>query len=130
MIEEAPYDVGQQPNQSELDKGIAMGIQGSKFTNPVEVTDVLRARVNSFDPWMVCLRSGASDAAKSVTYSVFWSGNYGDGKGAQFKSSQYSAFMDDCNAQAYHVYQPPALPKPAVVAQPQASAVGKRKHIR
>jgi hypothetical protein len=131
MIDQAPYDVGQQPNQSELDKGIAIGIQGSKFANPIEVTDVLRARVNSFDPWMVCLRSGTSDAAKLVTYSVFWSGNYGDGKGAQYKSSQNSAFIDDCNAQTYHAYQAPPSPKPAVVPQPQASAdIGKRKHRR
>jgi hypothetical protein len=110
------FEVGQQPDQVELEKGIRGGIKDSHFEKPIEVTDVVRAPAISLNPWMVCIRGAASDEARRLTYSVFYGRNYPIAKDGQYMLSRQSVYNDDCASQSYHSYQEP-LPAPSANSQ-------------
>jgi hypothetical protein len=94
-----------QPNEVQLKAGIVVGITDSHFSKPIEVTNLFRAPPNSIDPWMVCIRSSASDEAKRQTYSVFYGVYVGNGKDGQYTRSRFSSITDNCSAQEYHSHQ-------------------------
>jgi hypothetical protein len=104
MSDTPALEVGPQPDQVQLNVGIASGITDSHFAQPIEVTDLIRAPPNSTEPWMVCIRSTASDQAKRLTYSVFYGINFLGNKGQYVKSRQ-SSDVDNCSTQEYHSYQ-------------------------
>jgi hypothetical protein len=98
----APLDARPQPDEVQLKAGIAVGMADSHFSKPIEITDLFRAPPNSIDPWMVCIRSSASDEAKRQTYSVFYGVYAGNGKDGQYVRSRLSSITDNCAAQEYH----------------------------
>jgi hypothetical protein len=100
-----PLEARPQPNADQVSNGIASGTVESHFAKPVEVTDLLRAPPNSVDPWIVCIRSSASDEARRSTYSVFIGVNPSDGKDGQYTRSRYSSITDNCTAQKYHSHE-------------------------
>ena len=61
--------------------------------------------MNITSPWMVCIRSAQSEETRRITYTAFFKDGY--------TGSRYSAIMDGCAAQAYHIFQPPQAPKAA-----------------
>ena len=100
-----PPEVGQPPDQDMLAAGIRQGINDSHFPKPVEVTGLFRAPPGSADPWMLCIRSAASDEARRMTYSVFYGKNFNTGKDGQYMRSRYSVYADNCASQTYHTVQ-------------------------
>jgi hypothetical protein len=68
---------------------------------PVEYSDPIRAPDISFYPWIVCLRSAATDQSKRQTYSLFFD--------KEFERSRLSAMNESCLTATYH----PLPPKPA-----------------
>ena len=104
-------EVGQQPDQVELERGVGAGIKDSHFEKPIEVTDLVRAPSSSANPWMVCIRGAGSDEARRLTYSVFYGRNYPREKDGQYMLSRYSVYNDGCASQTYHSYrEPPPAP--------------------
>jgi hypothetical protein len=63
----------------------------------VEVSDPIRAHPISSSPWLICLRSGQSEESKRLTYSAFFTDKY--------VSSRYSAIVDHCEEQVYHLFK-------------------------
>ena len=103
------------PDDEKLLAGILKAISNSHFQPPIEVTDPIRAQVNSTPPWMVCIRSAQSEETRRITYTAFFKDAYTD--------SRYSAILDGCAAQAYHLFQPPQPPSP-----PKTNVRPKRAH--
>jgi hypothetical protein len=103
------------PDDEKLLEGIIKATSDSHFQPPIEVTDPIRAQVNSTSPWMVCIRSAQSEETRRITYTAFFKDGY--------KDSRYSAITDGCAAQAYHLFQPPQPPTP-----PKTNARPKRAH--
>jgi hypothetical protein len=103
------------PDGDKLLAGITSAISDSHFQPPIEVTDPISAPVFSTSPWMVCIRSAQSEETRRVTYTAFFKDGY--------TNSRYSAIMDGCAAQAYHLFQPPQPPSP-----PKTNARPKRAH--
>jgi len=66
----------------------------TKLQEPVEVSAPIRAPAISTIPWIICLRSGATEASKRLTYSVFY-------KNDEQKSYRLSAIIEGCDGQSY-----------------------------
>ena len=75
-----------------------MAVADSHFDPPIEATDPIRASPVSSSPWLVCFRSGKSDELRRRTYSAFFTDRY--------VSSRYSAILDGCAGQPYHLFKP------------------------
>jgi len=123
-------DILQPPDPTQLKAGIRHGIQDSKFSKPIEVSDVVRAPPSSVSPWMVCIRSTTSDEAKHVTYSVFYGTDYTNGKDGQYLNSRYSIYIDNCNSQTYHPFDDTAEPLPSPSSSPSPASGPKKHHKR
>jgi hypothetical protein len=120
-------DIGPPPDPTQLKAGIKQGINDSKFSKPIEATDVVGAPPSSVEPWMVCIRGATSDEAKRISYSVFYGHNYSSGKDGQYMRCRYSVPVDNCATQTYHPYNDTEAPLPP--SQPSASgASGPKKH--
>ena len=124
-----PPDTGPQPEQAQLTGGITSGINDSHFAKPIEITDLLNSPSSYEEPWMICLRSGSSDEARRLTYTILYGTNVSNGLTGQFVRSRYSVMADNCEAQTYHPYLAPvvtsALPSPSPTPGP---APGPKKH--
>lgn len=106
------------PDDTQLSAAIATSASEHHFAPPIEVSDVFRAPPSSTPPWMVCVRSGASDEARRLTYSVFF-GKDSAGTPGRYIKSRYSAYVDNCGSQAYHPFVPvPAAPPPPPPSPP------------
>jgi len=66
----------------------------AKLEPPLEISAPMDASAVSSARWIICLRSGASDESKRLTYSVFF-------KDDDYVSSRISAVMEPCAAQAF-----------------------------
>jgi hypothetical protein len=75
-----------------------------KLAKPLEVAGPIAANSISVAPWIICLRSAASEEARKRVYSVFFK----DGK---FSSIRESVFVDHCEAQNFASL--PEAPAPA-----------------
>jgi hypothetical protein len=96
------------PDAQNLVTGIKQGITDSHFKPPIEVTDLLKAPMNSANFWIVCVRSAQSDETKRITYSVFFKDKY--------IQSRYSVYTDGCGGQQFHPFvEPPPIPPPSSV---------------
>jgi hypothetical protein len=72
-------------------KGVAAA---AKLQEPVEVSAPIKAPANSSIPWIICLRSGATEATKRFTYSVLFTNN-------DLKDYRLSAIIEECGVQPY-----------------------------
>jgi hypothetical protein len=75
-----------------------------KLAKPLEVAGPIAANSISIAPWIVCLRSAATEQAQKRVYSVFFK----DGK---LSSVRESAIVDHCEAQNFSPL--PEAPAPA-----------------
>jgi hypothetical protein len=75
-----------------------------KLAKPLEVAGPIAANSNSIAPWIICLRSAATEQAQKLVYSVFFK----DGKLASVRES---AIVDHCEAQNFAPL--PEAPAPA-----------------
>jgi hypothetical protein len=122
---ELPHpEVGPQPGQEQLTKGIVTGITDSNFAKPVEITELLRSPSSYEEQWMICIRSASSAEARRLTYSVLYGTDISSGQTGQYVKSRYSVFADNCDAQTYHSYSgpltlPSASPSPSPTPEPK-----------
>jgi hypothetical protein len=99
------------PDQLSVLKGLKKAVLDAKLAEPIEVSDPVRPNSISSTAWLICLRSGISEESKRVTYSAFFNKEY--------VSSRWSAVVDPCSSQAYHVVkldmskEPETEPTPA-----------------
>jgi hypothetical protein len=66
----------------------------AKLQEPVEVSAPIKAPANSSIPWIICLRSGATEASRRFTYSLFFKNN-------DLKDYRLSAIIEECGVQPY-----------------------------
>src|SRR6266480_3523846 len=85
-----------QPDPAMILRGLKAAAADSRFAQPIELTNPIRANPNSSSPWMICLRSAQSEQTKRVTYSAFFNDAY--------VSSRYSVTIDACASQRYHAF--------------------------
>jgi hypothetical protein len=83
------------PDQLSILKGLKKAAWDAKLAEPIEISDPVRPNSISSAAWLVCLRSGKSEESKRLTYSAFFNKEY--------VSSHWSAIVDQCNSQGYHV---------------------------
>jgi hypothetical protein len=127
-LDEPAPEVGPQPEQEQLTKGITSGINDSHFAKPIEITDLLRSPSSYEEPWMICIRSASPDATRRLTYSLFYGTNFSNGLTGQFVKSRYSVFADNCDAQTYHPYVAPVTPSASPSPSPTPEAKRQRRH--
>jgi hypothetical protein len=105
-------DIQQQPDPAPFlatsADDIRKAADSEKVAAPLEVAGPIAANSISVAPWIVCLRSGATEQSRQRVYSVF----FREGK---VSSIQASAIVDRCEAQHY-------VPLPASAAPVQAVA--------
>ena len=75
-----------------------------KLAKPLEVAEPIAANSISVAPWIICLRSAATEQARKRVYSVFFQ----DGK---LSSVRESVIVDHCEAQNFSPL--PEAPAPA-----------------
>jgi hypothetical protein len=66
----------------------------ARLGEPWEISAPIEANPISAIPWIICLRSGATEESKRQTYSVFFKDN-------DYVSSRLSAIVDHCEAQDF-----------------------------
>ena len=66
----------------------------AKLQEPVEVSAPIKALPNSSHSWIICLRSGATEASKRLTYSVFY-------RGDELKDFRLSVILEGCDGQPF-----------------------------
>jgi hypothetical protein len=67
----------------------------AKMAQPVEVAGPIEANPISSAPWIICLRSGASEQSKRLVYSVFFK------KDGKYDTVRLSVIVDRCEAQTF-----------------------------
>jgi hypothetical protein len=113
------------PDEAQLKAGLAALVADSHFAKPVEVTDIIRAPVSSTQPWMVCVRSAASEEGRRLIYVGFFGKD--KGKYGQYLRSRYAVTAENCESQAYHPYVDPSAAPPA---PPPSPSPAPKKHHR
>jgi hypothetical protein len=88
-----PLDDVPPPDPATALKGLKVAAADAHLADPVEVSDPIRSDPISSSPWLICLRSGKSEASKRLTYSAFFNKDY--------VSSHWSALVDHCGEQTY-----------------------------
>lgn len=66
----------------------------AKLQPPLEISAPIPAPANSSIPWIVCLRSGATEQTKRWAYSVFFKDN-------ELNNFRYSATVERCESQTF-----------------------------
>ncbi len=113
-------DIGKQPDPAPFlatsAEDIRKAADSEKLTAPLEVAGPIAANSISIAPWIVCVRSGASEQSRQRVYSVF----FREGK---VSSIQASAIVDRCEAQNF-------VPLPASTAPVQTAAAKGSRSVR
>ncbi|MFK4381358.1 hypothetical protein ACVWYQ_002512 [Bradyrhizobium sp. USDA 3397] len=71
----------------------------AQLKEPVEFSEPIRAHPISSVPWIICLRSGATELSKRRPYAVLFEGN-------RYVEARLSVIVDRCEGQSFA-----ALPK-------------------
>jgi hypothetical protein len=66
----------------------------AKLAEPLEVAGPIEAHPISSAPWIICLRSGASEQSSRRVYSVFF-------KDSRYDSMRLSVIVDRCEEQTF-----------------------------
>jgi hypothetical protein len=94
IIEEIPQKTDSAPFISTSTPELKKAAEESKISGPLEIAGPIPANPISSAPWIICLRSGASEQSRRLVYSVF----FRDGKRV---SIQLSSIIDRCEAQVF-----------------------------
>ena len=94
IIEDFPQKADSAPLISTSVQDLKKAAAESKISDPLEVAGPIAASPISSAPWIICLRSGASEQSRRLVYSVFFK----DGKRV---STRLSSIMDRCEAQVF-----------------------------
>jgi hypothetical protein len=94
VIEEIPQKTDSAPLVSTSVQELKKAATESKISEPLEVAGPIPANPISSAPWIICLRSGASEQSRRLVYSVFF-------KDSKRVSIQLSSIIDRCEAQVF-----------------------------
>jgi len=94
ILEDLPAKTDSAPFVSTSAQELKKAATESKISDPLEVAGPIAANPISSAPWIICLRSGASEESRHLVYSVFFK----DGKRV---STRLSSIVDRCEAQAF-----------------------------
>lgn len=87
------------PHPSKVVESLRKVAVEAKLGEPLEMSVPIRAHPISSIPWIVCLRSGATELSKRRPLAVFYRGN-------DYVEARLSVIVDRCESQAFT-----ALPK-------------------
>jgi hypothetical protein len=94
FLDETPQKVDPPPYVATSIDDLKRVAAERKLADPLEVAGPVAAHPISSAPWIICLRSGASEESRRQVYSVFF-------KGAKYDSTRLSAIVDGCEAQIF-----------------------------
>ena len=97
-VETLPDAPASPPDPAKIAPGIRNLAIAAKLQEPLEVSSPFRAPAISTFPWMICLRSAATEASRRITYSVFFKDNDDKNEPLNFRMS---AIIEDCGVQPY-----------------------------
>jgi hypothetical protein len=92
--ENLPTAVINPPDPSKVTAVLRTVAAAAKIGEPLEVSAPIQANPVSSIPWIICLRSGATEESKRHTYSAFFKNN-------DYVSSRWSVIVDHCEAQVF-----------------------------
>jgi hypothetical protein len=92
--DDIPQNVDLAPSISSVVTALKGAAEQEKLIAPLEVAGPIQANAISVAPWIICLRSGATEQLRRQVYSVF----FRDGK---LDSVRPSAIVDRCEAQNF-----------------------------
>ena len=92
--EDPPTAVINPPDPSKVTAVLRTVAAAAKIGEPLEVSAPIQANPVSSIPWIICLRSGATEESKRHTYSAFFKNN-------DYVSSRWSVIVDHCEAQVF-----------------------------
>jgi hypothetical protein len=94
ILDEIPQKVDPPPYVATSIEVLKKVAAEQKLADPLEVAGPIAANPVSSAPWIICLRSTASDESRRRVYSVFF-------KGDKYDSVRLSAIVDGCEAQTF-----------------------------
>jgi hypothetical protein len=92
--EDLPTAVINPPDPSKVTASLRSVAAQAKIEEPLEVSAPIQANPTSSIPWMICLRSGATEESKRHTYAAFFKNN-------DYVSSRWSVIIDHCETQVF-----------------------------
>lgn len=90
----AQSDPGPAPDLSQIAISLKTAAVSEKIHAPLEISPPIEANPISTTPWIVCIRSGATDESKKRTYSALYNANV-------YVSIRLSAIVDHCEEQSF-----------------------------
>ena len=93
-MEDTPAATINPPDPSKVTATLRAVAAQAKLAEPVEISGPVAANPISAIPWIICLRSGATEESKRHTYSAFF-------KNDEYVSSRMSVVVDHCETQAF-----------------------------
>ncbi|QWG14937.1 hypothetical protein KMZ29_09900 [Bradyrhizobium sediminis] len=94
VVEDLPPREDPAPFLSTSVQDLKKAAAEAKLAEPLEVAGPIAAHPISSAPWIICLRSGATEQSKQRVYSVFF-------KDSRYDSMRLSAIVDRCEAQSF-----------------------------
>lgn len=82
------------PDPSKVIESLKKVAAEAKLGEPREISAPIRAHPISSIPWIICLRSGASELSRRRTLAVFYKGN-------DYVMARMSVIVDRCEGQAF-----------------------------
>jgi hypothetical protein len=82
------------PDPSKVTESLKEVAAEAKLEEPHEISAPIRAHPISSVPWIICLRSGATELSKRRPYAVFY-------KGDDYVSARMSVIVDRCEGQEF-----------------------------
>jgi len=82
------------PDTAKVIRALKSVASDAKLEQPHQISVPIRAHPISSVPWIICLRSGATELSRRRPLAVFFKGN-------EFVSARMSAIVDGCDSQAF-----------------------------
>jgi hypothetical protein len=92
--EDLPTAVINPPDPSKVTASLRGVAAQAKLEEPLEVSAPIPANPGSSIPWIICLRSGATEESKRHTYAAFFKNN-------DYVSSRWSVIVEHCETQLF-----------------------------
>lgn len=82
------------PEPSKVMNSLKKVAAEAKLAEPIEISEPVRAHPISSVPWIICLRSGATELSKRRPYAVLFEGN-------RYVEARLSVIVDRCEGQPF-----------------------------
>ena len=94
VMDDLPQATEPAPYLSTVSSDLKKAAGTEQMAEPLEVAGPIAANPVSSAPWIICLRSVASERARRLVYSVFF-------KNGKYDSVRLSVIVDGCEAQTF-----------------------------